>query len=118
MALPHMVEEEDGEGDDLNFQAVVPEDVQNVMTAAEEGDSSALSRAIGMDTRYFRYFLFCDDQMGFETCCHEGLCCRNSRRWVCGNFWLRSSVVLMSCVYEDLCCVILKHYLNLLLFRV
>ena len=47
MALPHTMDEEEGEGDDLDLQPAVPEDVQAVMVAAEEGNASALSRALG-----------------------------------------------------------------------
>jgi len=52
MAIPHTMEEEDGiatghEGDNLHLEAVVPEDVQAVMSAAEDGDAQALSTALG-----------------------------------------------------------------------
>ena len=47
MALPHTMDEEEREGDDLDLQPAVPEDVQAVMVAAEEGNASALSRALG-----------------------------------------------------------------------
>jgi hypothetical protein len=47
MALPHTMDEEEGEGDGLDLQPAVPEDVQAVMVAAEEGNASALSRALG-----------------------------------------------------------------------
>jgi len=46
MALPHTMDEEEGEGDGLDLQPAVPEDVQAVMVAAEEGNASALSRAL------------------------------------------------------------------------
>lgn len=52
MAIAHTMEEDDGNaghgGDDLDLQVVVPEDVQAVMNAAEEGDAGALSTALGL----------------------------------------------------------------------
>lgn len=46
MALPQAMEE-GGEGENLELQAAVPEDVQAVMAAAEDGDAEALSQALG-----------------------------------------------------------------------
>jgi len=50
MALPLMAEEEEGDGEDVLFQApvvvLVPADVEAVMVAAEEGDADALTRAL------------------------------------------------------------------------
>ncbi|KAG0588087.1 hypothetical protein KC19_2G215000 [Ceratodon purpureus] len=48
MAIPHTMEEDGnaGHGEDLDLQVVVPEDVQAVMNAAEEGDAQALSSAL------------------------------------------------------------------------
>ena len=50
MAIPHTMEEDGnaGHGEDLDLQVVVPEDVQAVMNAAEEGDAQALSSALGV----------------------------------------------------------------------
>jgi len=45
MALPQAMEE-GGEGENLELQAAVPEDVQAVMAAAEDGDAEALSQAL------------------------------------------------------------------------
>jgi hypothetical protein len=46
-----MAEEEEGDGEDVLFQApvvvLVPADVEAVMVAAEEGDADALTRALG-----------------------------------------------------------------------
>jgi hypothetical protein len=61
MAIPHTMEEEDGNaghaGDDLDLQVVVPEDVQAVMNAAEEGDAEALSTALGLSPLLFSSLL-------------------------------------------------------------
>jgi ankyrin repeat protein len=49
MAIAHTMEEEDGNGhggEDLDLEVVVPEDVQAVMNAAEEGDAEALTIAL------------------------------------------------------------------------
>lgn len=49
MAIAHTIEEDDGVagGEDLHLEVVVPEDVQAVMNAAEDGDAQALSTALG-----------------------------------------------------------------------
>jgi hypothetical protein len=57
MALPHTMDEEEGEGDGLDLQPAVPEDVQAVMVAAEEGNASALSRALGENKKKISCFL-------------------------------------------------------------
>lgn len=56
MAIPHAMEEEDGNaghgGDDLDLPVVVPDDVQAVMNAAEDGDAQALSTALGLGSSF------------------------------------------------------------------
>jgi hypothetical protein len=63
MALPLMAEEEEGDGEDVLFQApvvvLVPADVEAVMVAAEEGDADALTRALG-------FFLFLPQTLFFK----------------------------------------------------
>jgi len=55
MAIPHTMEEEGGNNnaaghggnEDLDLPVAVPEDVQAVMIAAEDGDAPSLSTALG-----------------------------------------------------------------------
>lgn len=52
------MEDDDGVagGKDLHLEVVVPEDVQTVMNAAEDGDAQALSTALG-HSPFYRLFL-------------------------------------------------------------
>lgn len=65
------MEEDDGVagGEDLHLEVVVPEDVQAVMNAAEDGDAQALSTALG-HSPFYRHFLV-QSVRSCALCSHE-----------------------------------------------